>query len=374
MISYDLFTIIIAVVVSVSCGLLGVFLVIRKMSMLVDAISHTVLLGIVLAYMVVKDLGSPFILLGATLIGVLTVFLIEGLVNTKRVNGDAATGTIFPFLFSIAIILITTKYKSTHLDSHAINGNLEFAALEPLILFNINFGSKVMYQSLAVLVIIILFIVLFFKELKIVSFDKLLAVSLGFSPIIIHYLLMTLVSLTAVSSFNAVGSILVIAMMIGPAATALLISKDLKRALINSSIIAIFNAVFGYIISMFLFKGLVSISATMSSLTLITFLAVWIFEKNNGLISKMINFRKQKLNIEFMALIFHIANHEKTALASKELHLEMVSSELNWQDSKTNKYINKALSKGYLYIKDDIMSLSNLGRKYYLEMLEKETK
>lgn len=361
----DLQTLLIALIISVSTGLLGVFLVLRKNSMLIDAISHTVLLGIVLSYMVVGDLSSPFIILGATLIGVLTVFLIEALVNTKRVESDIATGTIFPFLFSIAIIIITTRFSSTHLDTHAINGNLEFAAFEQLVLFGTEVGSKTMYISLLVLVVIIVFIKVFFKELKISTFDAALATSLGISPIIIHYLLMTLVSVTAVTSFNAVGTILVVAMMIGPAATALLISKDLKKALMVAVLVALINASVGYLFAMFVFKGTVNIASTIATLTFITFVLVWIFEPKNGLITKTIKKTQQKVEYEFLAFMIHVGNHHNTSVSHIELNEDNINNELKWKSDKITKYINKGLDSGYIYIENKVIKITEIGKQFY---------
>src|SRR5690606_6056627 len=129
------------------------------------------------------------------------------------------------------------------------------------------------------------FVIVFFKALKIVSFDYALASSLGFLPAIIHYLLMGLVSLTAVTAFNAVGSILVIALMIGPAVTALLLTKDLKYSLIVAAMIGMINSVIGYLIAMGPFKGEVTISGMIATQTLITFLLVLIFAPKNGVIT-----------------------------------------------------------------------------------------
>ena len=98
---------VIALFTAISCALPGNFLVLRRMSMLTDAISHTVLLGIILAFLLTGSLDSPFLIVGATLMGVLTVWLVESLYRSRLVASDAAIGLIFPFLFSIAVILVT---------------------------------------------------------------------------------------------------------------------------------------------------------------------------------------------------------------------------------------------------------------------------
>lgn len=358
-------TLLIAVVVGISCGILGIFLVLRKMSMMIDAISHTVLLGIVLAYMVTKDLSSPLLTLGATMIGVLTVFLIEILVKTKRTSEDAATGAVFPFLFSLAVIIITTQFRSTHLDSHAINGNLEFAAFETLTLFGLNLGSKTLFTNVLVLLLLIGVIVLLFKELKLSTFDEALAKTLGFMPGVLHYLLMTLVSLTAVTSFNAVGSILVIAMMIGPAVTSLLLTKELKTALFTSAIIAAFNASLGYFVSMVVLRGHVNIAATIATVTFITFFIVWIFEPKKGLITSMLRKQSQKKEFELLALMMHVATHQDTKEKTEELRIDQIILELNWTQSQYDRRVEAGKRLGYLKEQSHLLELTTKGIQAY---------
>ncbi len=364
-------TLLIAICVGVSCALLGSFLVLRKMSMMIDAISHTVLLGIVLAYMVVQDLTSPWLMIGSTIAGVMTVVLIELLVKSKRTSEDTATGTIFPFLFSLAIIIITTRFRNTHLDMHAISGNLEFAAYEPLVLFGVTLGSKTLYTNLLVLLLILLTLYALFKEFKLSSFDSALAKTLGLMPAVLQYVLMTMVSLTAVTSFNAVGSILVVAMMIGPGATSLLMTKDLKMTLWVSGLIASFNAILGYFIAMFVFSGQVNISATIASVTLITFLLVWTFEPNKGLVIRMIRKSKQKKEFEVLALLMHIVQHEKTLEEQQELGINTLPLELNWSPEHYHKVLERGIAEGYLKISNQLVSLTKQGKQYYIYKLNK---
>lgn len=363
--SIALQTLLIAIVVGISCAILGVFLVLRKMSMMIDAISHTVLLGIVLAYMVTKDLSSPLLTLGATIIGVMTVFFIELLVKTKRTSEDAATGAVFPFLFSLAVIIITTKFRSTHLDSHAISGNLEFAAFEQLTLFGINVGSKTLFTNTLVLFFLVGILGLLYKELKLSTFDEALAKTLGFMPGVLHYLLMTLVSLTAVSSFEAVGSILVIAMMIGPAVTSLLMTKDLKTALFTSATIAVFNASFGYFISMVFLKGHVNIAATIATVTFLTFLVVWILEPKKGLITSVLRKQRQKKEFELLALMMHVATHQGTEEQTEELNIDQIIQELNWSQNQYDKRVREGKKLGYLRERKNIIELTSKGKEAY---------
>lgn len=279
----------IAIFTSLATSILGVFLVLRKMSMQIDAISHTVLLGIVLAFIVIPNLNSPLLILGATLVGILTVFLTELIVRSKKTDEESAIALVFPFLFSIAIIIITLKFSNVHLDIDAVLlGKMELAVLDQLKIGNLELGPKMLYLVMGMFLLNLTFVKLFYKELKIVSFDYALASSLGFMPVIIHYLLMTLVSLTAVTTFNVVGSILVISLMIGPAATALLFTKNLKFTIIFALLIGVFNSLIGFMIALFIFKGQTTISGMISTVTLFTFILVMFLNPKNGILIKII--------------------------------------------------------------------------------------
>lgn len=348
----------IAVLTSAATSILGVFLVIRKMSMLTDAISHTVLLGIVFGYILVSDLNSPLLILTATLMGVITAFLIELLVKSKRTTEDAATGVIFPLLFSIAIIIISLGFRKVHLDVDAVLlGNLEFQVFDQLVLFGYEIGPKSLYIILFVLILNLFFVSIFFKELKLVSFDSALATVLGISPLIIHYLLMFLVSLTTVSAFNAVGSVLVIAMMVGPAATALLFTKDLKKTIIYAVIIGIINSVVGYFSALYFD---VVISGMIATVTIITFVLILLFNLQTGVVFKVIKRHKQKRDFAIVILLLHIKNHEREILKYKID--EQAFKELFSEGFNKDKVIKSAIEKKYLSIENDYLKLTTLGK------------
>lgn len=242
----------IAILISVACALLGVFLVLRSMSMLTDAISHTVLLGIVLSFFITHKLDSPLLIVGATLTGLLTVYLVEVLSDSKLVKEDAAIGIVLSILFSIAVILISKYTANIHLDIDTVLlGEIAFAPFHTTEIFGFKIATGLV-NGLAILVVNLLFITIFFKEIKISIFDKALALTLGLLPEVFHYLLMTLVSVTSVVSFDIVGATLMISFMIGPATTAYMISKNLKTMLIYSAIIGAVSSIIGYHLAVFL--------------------------------------------------------------------------------------------------------------------------
>lgn len=242
----------IAILISVACSLLGVFLVLRSMSMLTDAISHTVLLGIVLSFFITHKLDSPLLIVGATLTGLLTVYFVEVLSDSKLVKEDAAIGIVLSILFSVAVILISKYTANIHLDIDTVLlGEIAFAPFHTTEIFGFKLATGLV-SGLVILIVNLLFITIFFKEIKISIFDKALALTLGLLPEVFHYLLMTLVSVTSVISFDIVGATLMISFMVGPATTAYMISKNLKTMLVYSSLIGIISSILGYHLAVFL--------------------------------------------------------------------------------------------------------------------------
>ena len=242
----------IAILISVACSLLGVFLVLRSMSMLTDAISHTILLGIVLSFFITHKLDSPLLIIGATLVGLLTVYLVELITDTNLVKEDAAIGIVLSVLFSIAVVLISKYTANIHLDIDTVLlGEIAFAPFHTEEIFGFKIASGII-NGLSILILNLLVITIFFKEIKISIFDRALALTLGLLPEVFHYLLMSLVSVTAVVSFDIVGATLMISFMIGPAATAYMISKNLRRMLIYSALIGAISSILGYHLAVFL--------------------------------------------------------------------------------------------------------------------------
>lgn len=359
---------IIAIIVAVACSLPGVFLVLRKMAMMTDAITHTVLLGIVIAFFITHDLSSPLLIVGAALMGVLTVFLIELLNSTKLVSEDSAIGVVFPLLFSVAIIIITKFAGNVHLDTDAVLlGELAYAPFNRLYLFGRDLGPKAIYSMGTILLINLIFIVLFFKELKIVTFDPALATILGFSPPIIHYTLMTLVSVTAVGAFESVGSILVVAFMVGPPVTAYLLTDDLKIMIFLSGFIGALNGVLGYQLAAYYD---VSIAGSMALMTGISFLLVFIFAPSRGLLTVLRRRKIQKEDFAQKSLLFHVYNHEGEEDEILESGIHTIGKHLNWDKYQLKDILAELKKKDIIYIENDLIKLTDEGREYTIESYE----
>ncbi|NLJ15862.1 MAG: metal ABC transporter permease [Clostridiales bacterium] len=352
----------IAIFIATACALPGVFLVLRKMTMMSDSISHTTLLGIVLAFFIVHDLSSPFLVVGAAAMGVITVWLTESLHKTKLVSEDSSIGIVFPLLFSIAVILISKYAGSVHLDSDSVlEGDLVSAPFYRLELFGVSIGAKYIYISLFYLILNIVLIAVFFKELKVSAFDPMLASVLGFSPILLHYGLMSLVSITAVGAFEAVGSILVIAFMAGPPVTAYLLTDDLKKMLFISGGMGALNAVLGFQLARFFD---VSISGAMAVMTGVTFLIVFIFAPQRGLISIALRRKRQKLSFGMLNLLIHLLSHENSEYETREAEHCSLANHLHWHEGYARKIVDKLIIEKLIVVENGILKLTDTGRTY----------
>ncbi|MFJ7646719.1 metal ABC transporter permease [Lysinibacillus sp. NPDC097279] len=247
--------------VGITCGMAGVFLILRKMSMIADAISHTVLFGIVMAFIVTQTLNGFWMLVGAAVAGILTAYLVQ-LLHSSGIQEDAAIGVVFTSLFAAGVLLITLFASNVHLDvEHVLMGEIAFVPWDKWTLFSITM-PKAVWMLLLVLLINIGFLVLFFKEMKLATFDAVYAASIGVPIIFLHYGFMTSISFTTVAAFDSVGAILVVAMLIGPAATANLISKSIKQMFLFSMLYGGASSIIGYYLAKFWDTSIAGMMAT----------------------------------------------------------------------------------------------------------------
>ncbi len=349
----------IAVVVAAACALPGVFLVLRGMSMLADAISHTVLLGIVLVFFAVQDLQSPWLLLGAAAVGVLTVSLVELLNNTRLVKQDAAIGLVFPALFSLAVILISRFARGVHLDVDAVLlGELAFAPFDRIQLFGLDLPHALVTMG-AILLLNAGLIALFYKELKLSTFDAGLAATLGFAPGLLHYGLMALVSVTAVGAFDAVGAVLVVALMVTPAAAAWLLTDDLRKMLLLSVLIAVLSALGGYWLARLLDANIAGAMATMTG---VIFLGVFLLAPQRGLAALAARRQRQRLEFAEAMLAIHLLHHEGRPEAAEESRVEHLSQHIRWQPAFAARIVRDAERRGLVAADGGLLRLTDRGR------------
>lgn len=360
MISSQLEIQLIAALVAVACALPGVFLVLRQMAMQSDAISHTVLLGIVVGYFLFRDLDSPLVILCAAATGVLTVWLTELLHRTRLVKEDAAIGLVFPALFSLAIILISRFARGVHLDVDAVLlGELAFAPLDRLSFLGLDLPRALVVMGL-ILGLNVLFIALFYKELKLATFDAGLAAALGFSPVLIHYALMTLVSVTAVGAFDAVGSILVVALMIAPPAAAYLLTDRLSSMLAFSALIGVISAIGGFWLARWLDAN---IAGSMATMTGFIFLVIFLLAPERGMVALAWRRRRQRWEFAATALAIHLLNHEGTQDAWDESRMEHLLEHFHWEPPFAEEVVRRAQRLGLVKRDNNLLGLTERGRQ-----------
>ena len=351
----------ILIITSLACAVLGVFLVLRRLSMVSDAISHSVLLGIVIGYFVTKDIGSVFLIIGASLFGVLTTFCIELLIKSKRITEDASVGIIFPLFFSVAVILITRYARNVHLDTEIVLiGEIILAPLHRINFLGFSL-PKALVQMSFVLLINIVFITVFFRKLKISSFDPVYATVAGIAGAVLHYSFMALVSFTAVSAFESVGAILAIAFFISPAASAYLISKDLKITILLACVYAVFNSFIGYFLAVKFNVSMSGMCAVVSGITFLITMSVY----PGGIFTRMIRYINNRNRFSRELLILHIDNHSGKQEALGELGYSTIRQHIGWSDRKLKYVLDRLIKKGYVYRAKErgVYSLTETGKK-----------
>lgn len=336
--SFAMVIILTGALTAISCALVGAFLVLRRVAMVGDAISHSVLLGIVAVFWLTGGSRNEILMaIGAGAVGLLTVFLIELVRNSGRVREDAAIGLVFPVLFSVGVIMVSRFPQTVHLDvQHVLYGEIAFAPLRRLELF----GSDVGYRSLWVLggmaLINLLFVTLFFKELKISTFDPGLAATLGFVPVALHYGLMGLVSATTVVAFDSVGAILVVAMLIVPGATAYLLTDRLGVMIAIACGVGGSSAWGGYLVARAADASIAGAMATVAgSILLVAVLA----SPRHGVIVRLWRRASLKRRFDVRLLVAHLANGVEP---------DHLAEQFRWRPATVRRTLGLALRDGYV--------------------------
>lgn len=449
---------IIGTLIAISGALLGTFLLLRGMALTSDAISHTVLFGIVVAFMIMTGLlnqapnpSSPWLIIGAAGAGVATVVLTELIHRSGLVRQDAALGLAFPLLFAVSIILVSRFIDDVHLDEHAVmvgeigvawantnshcldncqtvtitpdderaalsrqctncrelgisprDAGAEFreictncgtyspgqawqAALideEPALVF---WPQSVTVTGIMAL-LTVAFVTLFYKELKLSSFDEGLAKALGFRPGVLHYALMVLVSLVAVGAFDAVGSILVIAFFIIPPAAGYLLTDRLSLMLVFSAAIGSAGAFFGYdlargnVLGLFQVSDVLvalnnlfglalleewnsSISASMVLMIFLFFLVTWVFSPKYGLVSTVVRRANQRRRFDDQVVLAHIYNHQQTDVAAVELNIDTLHKHFHWPKARMGRVLTRLRTANLVRVVDQIAQLTANGQQ-----------
>lgn len=345
-------------VVGASCALIGSFLVLRKMALLGDAISHAVLPGIVIAFLVTGSRASLPMVLGAGALGVLTVLLVELFNRTRRLKEDAAIGVVFPALFSLGVLMISRYTAQVDLDLDCVlYGEIAYVPWDLVFVGGSSIGPKALWVNGIIFLVNILFVLGLYKELKVTTFDPELAAALGFAPTLVHYLLMTAISVTVVGAFESVGAILVVAMLVVPPAAAYLLTDRLGVMLLLSMALGAASAVGGYGLARVLDA---SIAGAMAVVAGCLFLAAFLASPRYGIIARALRHRALRLATSEKLLLLHLKH------GGEVVPIPALARRFAWPRRYLAKVIAEVESEGWARREADGLCLTDRG----LAMLE----
>ncbi|MCH9002080.1 MAG: metal ABC transporter permease [Planctomycetes bacterium] len=347
-IEITLWVLLMGVSIAVGCAILGCFLILRGKALLGDAISHALLAGLAGAFLVSGSRSVTVMLIGAILAGLLTVFLIEVIHRHSRVKEDAAIAVVFSALFALGVVLITRYTEGVDLDAQCVlYGEIETAWLRT--------GSV---KVMAVITgLVILGVILVFKELKITSFDPMTATAIGIPAGLVHYGLMTAVSVTVVAGMEAVGAILVVAMLIAPGATAYLLTDSLKRMLVLAAACGAASAVLGYHLALWLDC---STAGAMALVATGQFMVALLASPSHGIVMMAIHRARLSARIvreNILSAVYHM----RAELTGETVALDALANKLRIMPTLLNRSCRRLQRQGWLQRAESGVSLTKLG-------------
>ena|GEM_PF-12644 len=335
--------------VAAVCGWIGCYLILQGMALLGDAISHTVLLGIVIAFLLTGQVTGLATFAGATLTGILTTVLIEALHSTSRVKEDAAIGIVFTSLFALGVAILGVFAGKAHVDGHLLYGSLEVVASRSSIAFRGTDIPIAVVQMAVIAIVVAGLIVAFYKELLVVSFDPQLATSLGLWPRLIRYSMMAVLSLTVVAAFDSVGAVLVVAMLIAPAATAYLLTRRLPLMFLYSTVAAGVSSLVGFHLSYWLD---VSAAGTMVSVACGLFCTAFLFAPEQGLAAAALRRWRLRMRMHQENILRHMLKFE-TAGAEQPTDPVHIAAALGISHSAVSWAVTMLKRRGWIEAQGD---------------------
>ncbi|HRI89426.1 MAG TPA: metal ABC transporter permease [Candidatus Hydrogenedentes bacterium] len=287
--NHGLWIMLVGSLAAAACAMVGCFLVLRKQAMMGDAISHSVLPGIVLAFLISGSRSPLPMLIGAGSLGLLTAFLTGALERHGRLQPDASIGVTFTWLFAVGVIMVSAFAGQVDLDTDCVlYGEIAASPWDIWLIGDTSLGPRAVWILGAITVLNLAFIGLGYKQLKLTSFDPGLAAAVGINVQLWHYLLMGFVSLTTVGAFESVGAILVVAMLIVPPNTAYLLTDRLSRMIMLSVVFGVLSAIGGYWLAAQLDGSIAGAIAVVSGAF---FVAAMLFSPTHGVIAGYISSR-----------------------------------------------------------------------------------
>lgn len=333
----ELWTIAIAVMCALTCALAGSFLVLKRESLVSEGLAHAVLPGIVLAFVVTRDRTSPLLIVGAAGMGLAMVLLVKLIRRTGIVDRDASLGVVFPALFSFGVLLANAELSQTHFHADCIiDGNLSLAVLDRFEPFGHDLGPRSFWALSVVFSLVTAFLAVFFKELKLMTFDAGLARSLGLRPHLLHVAWLFLVSIATVTAFETAGSILVVALMIAPPAAASLWTHDLRSFLVLAALFGAIAAVFGFYTAL----GLdVAPAGPIATLAGVVFVLSFAFAPRGGALTLAIKRHRRRRDMDVDLLLARFKNDRVRGAGD-------VHTELEWPKGRWRRAVERAIESG----------------------------
>ena len=368
---FDGWIIAIAATCAVACALPGCFLVLRRMSLMGDAISHAVLPGIAIGFLLTGSRSNGIMFAGAIVAGFLTAFFSQWLKRFGRVDEGAAMGVVFTTLFAIGLLLIVRGADSVDLDpSCVLYGALEFAPLD-LVALPLLDDVKVPRAFLMVAMVLIINLVIlaiWFKAFRIAAFDPEQARAQGMRPDLMHHLLMGMTAVTTVASFEAVGSIIVVAMIIVPAVCARLFASNLISMLCLASFLALTSALLGHLgaveLPHLMGYGSVPTSGMIAVIGGCLLFGGILINPTHGVVPKSIrrwHFRFQTTTEDLLALAWRL--EERGAQSSARVLTHDLTTARQVSRLEIALSLRQLLNQGDLEREKDLISLTEAGRK-----------
>lgn len=352
-------TVAVGALIAAACALPGCFLVLRRLAMLGDAISHAVLPGIVVAFMLTGSRASLPMFLGAAGVGLLTTFAVQALAR-GGVQGDAAIGVTFTALFAAGVVMVSRSVGNVDLDLDCVlHGEIAYAALDRVRVAGLLVPRAAVVGG-GLLALNALVITLCYKELKLCAFDPGMAAAVGIPVGVMHYLLMALVSVTTVGSFESVGAILVVAMLVAPAATAYLLTERLSSMLVLAAGIGALSALLGYRLSLLLDC---SVAGAMATIAGGLFALALLFSPRHGVVIRHVMQVQLRRRVQEEDLLLWAGRKREQYEpgTAEPLALAELAAALEWLPSTAYRVARRLARAGMLRLRGEHVELTEAG-------------
>jgi manganese/zinc/iron transport system permease protein len=373
---YDTWMLVVAILTACACAVPGTFLVLRRMSMMGDAISHAVLPGLVIAFVVSGSRASWPMFVGAAVVGVLTAYLTESVRKAGNVEEGASMGVVFTALFALGLVLVNIYAGDQRVDLDpgcVLYGMLETVSPDRgFTLLGLAIPTTALTLSIVFVVNLVLVIALF-KEFRISSFDPALATTMGINSTLMHYLLMSMTAVTTVAAFEAVGSILVVAMLIVPAAAAHLLTDRLGLMLGMALVFAFLSAVAGHLAAILLPMAIgMRSSLTIAPMIVVVagamLLLVVLLAPRHGVISKLLGQLRLSVRIACEDVLGQLSRAEESR-DGLTVPIDQLRSNVEAGPVVFAVAMRALLRRGRVLRSGSALSLTSAGRAAAVELL-----